>query len=915
MSGERRTRLILVFATLVALAVIAGVALRFHRAHLRGTTGIAFHGEMKFSGPEARLVSLFNFGSLKSGAVISAREGTPAYRGGIRAGDEIRTINGIAIRETEKLRFLDRQLSEGDQVVYVASRNDNLITARAKLESPFRHSVTVFQVALYVFCAAAFILISLLVLWRRPGSRRALVFFFLCVAGGGFFVLMALSQIELRLDRGILHAQASSGRSAMIGFAFGLVALAVETLLLHLTLLFPNERPIVRSTPTIFRWVHLSPFFPIFLSIFFFTALGAANSVLYRILAPLSAILVLAALVIDRRANSEQSWFRFFSLRPLRTFLILLLGSMAMAAILQLFPRNARIGFVIAFVVFITIATVAAIFAWTGLAILNLIRSYLESGIEERDQIRWPLWGTITAVTISTVTSVSAYLVFRFEPQLLSYNSSQIAVTALTSLSYVLIPMTFAFAILKYRLLDIDLVIRRTLSYSVLSGITLVIYIGLVFLLGNLVVTWFGAKNQTAIIVATLAAGLLFIPLRNRIQQSIDRRFARHKYSYPEALRELLTVAQQEGSLETFAQKTVTIVQKALQSRSVVLMVKANAQSSLAPIASVGLPVNAPSLVLDDDSVSTDGDFVRFQPQGALAGAGLHSAFSIVSGGCLVGVLATGAPIGGGELESEDVDFLRGASTHITLALGRLTDSLDESEFQQALEIQQSLLPKNLPTLQGIDLAALWQPARTVGGDYYDVLVFDERHFAICIADVAGKGMPAAMLMSNLQAAVNAIADAGLSPRSVCEKVRKVVKPNLSGGKFVTFFYALFDLDAKTIRYTNAGHNAPILVRADGSAIELDGGGPALARLMTSTPYTDASVEFGSGDRLVLFTDGVTEARSPSGEDFGEASLLAIVRDGTGDARTMRTEILTAIQQFSAGRLQDDVTLVVVRAT
>lgn len=915
MSGESRTRLILVFATVVALAITTGLAMRFQQAHVRGTTGIAFHGEMKVEGPEARLASVFSFGSMKSGAVLTSHEGTPAYRSGIRTGDEIQTINGIALKETAKLRALDQRLIEGDEVVYVALRGGRPFTARATLQSPFRHRVTVFQVAVYVFCGLAYILISLLVVWRRPGSRRALVFFLLCVAGGCFFVLMAFSQIELKLDRGILHAEANSLRSAMIGLGFGLVAMAVETLLLHLTLLFPNERPIVRSTPTIFRWVHLSPFFPIFLSVFFFTAMGAAGSLWYRILAPASALAALTAFTIDRKAHRDQSWIRFVALRPLRTFLMVLLMSMALAAAVQLFPRNARIGFVIAFVIFITLATVAAIFAWTGLAILNLVRSYRESGIEERDQIRWPLWGTITAVTISTLTSVVAYIAYRFEPELLSYSSVQILVTALTSLSYLLIPLTFAFAILKYRLLDIDLVIRRTLTYSVLSGVTLVIYIALVFVLGNLVVTWFGAKNQTAIIVATLAAGVLFIPLRNRIQQSIDRRFARHKYSYPEALKELLTVAQQEESLESFAQCTVKIVQRALQSRSVVLMMKGNEQSSLAPVASIGLPLTAPALVLEDAQLSKVGEFTHFPPEGSLSAAGLQSAFSIVSGGYLVGVLATGAPIGGGELEPEDVDFLRDASTHITLAVGRLTDSLDEAEFQQALEIQQSLLPKELPTFEGIDLAALWQPARTVAGDYYDVLVFDDRHFALCIADVAGKGMPAAMLMSNLQAAVNAIADADLAPRSVCEKVRRVVKPNLSGGKFVTFFYALFDLDAKTIRYTNAGHNAPILVRADGSSLELEGGGPALARLMTSTPYTDASVEFHSGDRLVLFTDGVTEARAPSGEDFGESRLLTIVRDGTGDARALRTEILTAIQQFSAGRLQDDVTLVVVRAT
>ncbi|HEX2061792.1 MAG TPA: PP2C family protein-serine/threonine phosphatase, partial [Thermoanaerobaculia bacterium] len=147
-----------------------------------------------------------------------------------------------------------------------------------------------------------------------------------------------------------------------------------------------------------------------------------------------------------------------------------------------------------------------------------------------------------------------------------------------------------------------------------------------------------------------------------------------------------------------------------------------------------------------------------------------------------------------------------------------------------------------------------------------------------------------------------------------CERVRRVVVSSLSGGRFVTFFYATIDTAAMKLRWCNAGHNAPVLARADGSVVRLSEGGPAFSRLFRDGRYEERELDIAPGDRLVLFTDGVSEAQDGSGELFGEQRIEELVADsGDLDAHALQRTIVDASTAFGGGELEDDVTLVVVR--
>jgi sigma-B regulation protein RsbU (phosphoserine phosphatase) len=233
-------------------------------------------------------------------------------------------------------------------------------------------------------------------------------------------------------------------------------------------------------------------------------------------------------------------------------------------------------------------------------------------------------------------------------------------------------------------------------------------------------------------------------------------------------------------------------------------------------------------------------------------------------------------------------------------------------EIEKARSVQMGLLPREIPEFPGIEISGAWQPAREMSGDYFDVLKLDEHRFAFCIADVAGKGMPAALLMSNLQATVRGLVAAESVPGDLCARANGFVCRNVAAESFITFFFGIFDVRTQRAQYSNAGHNPPMLLRSDGSCERLTEGG-ALLGVFPEGTYATAEAQFGPGDRLVLFTDGVTEAQDSAGTEFGEERLLEILSQyRSRSGREIHEEVLRAVREFSARELQDDATLLVL---
>jgi len=243
------------------------------------------------------------------------------------------------------------------------------------------------------------------------------------------------------------------------------------------------------------------------------------------------------------------------------------------------------------------------------------------------------------------------------------------------------------------------------------------------------------------------------------------------------------------------------------------------------------------------------------------------------------------------------------------------SDIANQKELDEARRLQQRLMPAEIPKVAGLRIAATCRPARIAGGDYFDVIRLEGDSVAVCIADVCGKGMPAAMMMANLQAAVKTCTAKRMSPRELCENVNRVMSENIRGQGFITFFYAVIDSDgagSKRCTYCNAGHNPPILARRKGFTERLDHGGGVLG-VFTNWSYEEQTVRLGSGDRILIYTDGVTETQNAAGEEFGEKQLIELMHlTPAVDAQTLIDRTLEAAAQFSNRNFEDDVTVVAV---
>jgi phosphoserine phosphatase RsbU/P len=231
-------------------------------------------------------------------------------------------------------------------------------------------------------------------------------------------------------------------------------------------------------------------------------------------------------------------------------------------------------------------------------------------------------------------------------------------------------------------------------------------------------------------------------------------------------------------------------------------------------------------------------------------------------------------------------------------------------EWQEAVAAQQALLPKEIAQIPGCDISADWTPLGKVGGDYLDLLRLSEQRLGICVGDASGKGLAAALLMSNLQAAVQALAPDAPSTDSLTNRLNRILCANTAPNKFITLFYGV--LDGRRLTYTNAGHNPPMLLRASGEPLRLEQGG-ALLGVFPDWVYQQGEVSLSPGDRLVLFSDGITEAENAKGDQFGEERLLGIISaHRTLDATALRKKIISELAVFSGGALQDDATLLVI---
>ena len=301
---------------------------------------------------------------------------------------------------------------------------------------------------------------------------------------------------------------------------------------------------------------------------------------------------------------------------------------------------------------------------------------------------------------------------------------------------------------------------------------------------------------------------------------------------------------------------------------------------------------------------------------------GLILALPLKQQGQPCGALCLGPRQSGQSYTPADIEFLSalGNLTLVSVQNSFLVEEQIEKkrleeEMRIARRIQERLLPRETPGTDPYEVAALARPSRVVGGDYYDVARLQGERLLLAIADVTGKGMPAALLMANLQASLHVVLPMDMTIEQAVGHINRVTCENTDADRFITFFMAILHLDSGYMEYVNAGHNPPLVVRRNG-ATELLSSGGLLLGVMDGAGYERGAVRLEPGDVVALFTDGVTEAMNPAGEEYLEERLeAALQRAHTKSAADIVDLVHKDIAKFTGNveELSDDLTMLVVK--
>lgn len=517
-------------------------------------------------------------------------------------------------------------------------------------------------------------------------------------------------------------------------------------------------------------------------------------------------------------------------------------------------------------------------------------------------------------------------------------------------LAVAIFPVTLAYAIVVERAMDVRVAIRQGLRYAATRGaITtlMVVAIGAAaWNLWNLVNDPSANRPRKIQAIALSAAVAVAIPRGGRkLFEWTDRRFFREAYDAERVLTDLSdevrTILETEPLLDTVLQRigaTLHVERLAVYLRDGERFVASRAVGYSA-LPEVAAPVLAENVRLlsqsgkpirvrhdDPDALIRRGS-LRPEVRALLDDLGAEIVLPLLGKRDVQGVLVLGPKKSEEPYSPSDARLLASVAAQTGLALenSRLAATIAQEiarrermsrEIEIARDVQTKLFPQKLPQIDGIDCAGACRPAQGVGGDYYDFLTLPGGRLGIALGDVAGKGIPAALLMASLQASLRGQRLSGPTDLSqMMGNLNRLIFDSSPENRYATFFYGELDPSSRRIVYVNAGHNAPMVFRAsDGRVERLAASGPVIG-LVDAGRYEQMEATLGPGDLLVVYSDGISEAMNRDDEEWGEARLQATVRgDVSAPASAILGRLFDAADAFASGAIQhDDMTVVIVR--
>jgi phosphoserine phosphatase RsbU/P len=551
-----------------------------------------------------------------------------------------------------------------------------------------------------------------------------------------------------------------------------------------------------------------------------------------------------------------------------------------------------------------------------------------ESSPEVRRKIRVLLWGAVVGIAPALIVrSVQDFA--QWQPPFwlnLAY-----------TLMLFLFPLSFAYAVVKHRVLDIPVLLKRSARYLVVERGFVVLLVALAvlttILLANAFSARFSAGAKTAIPVGATFGVLLIsagTEVHRRFRKRLDRAFFRSAYDAQQILEELGARTLTVTGRADLAALLERHIRDALHPQSLAVYLQMSDRRMMALAGAAAAREIAPEiaqLASSDNSAQP----VDLEPDAPVAESlGVPRAECLVpirgaAAGDLQGLAILGPRLSEEPYSSSDKRLLASVATQAGIAMRsiamaeKMAERMEAErraaqEMEIARQVQAKLLPQQAPALATLDCAGNCIQTRAVGGDYYDFLDLGAGRLGMVLADISGKGISAALLMANLQANLRSQYALALEdiPR-LLRSVNHLFYKNTETQHYATAFFAVYDGEARTLRYVNCGHNAPMLLRASGEAERLEGTATVLG-LFEQWDCEVAERRLFPGDVLAIYTDGVTESVGAGDEEYGEIRLLrALQANRSRSARELMDAVIADVQQFSSGEQADDLTLVIAR--
>jgi len=537
----------------------------------------------------------------------------------------------------------------------------------------------------------------------------------------------------------------------------------------------------------------------------------------------------------------------------------------------------------------------------------------------------------LQAIVIGMTTCLVLYSMGSLIPTLFDLNISAAARSGFTAAALMVGSGAIAYTIVRHKFLDAKLLARRGILYGTSTAALVGFYLVVVVQLNRLLTSIAGVEARVIEPVFLVFALVAFQPAMSRLEEILDRVLLRDPGDHRNVLRNLGRDLQTTIELETLLTNSIRTIAESLILRRAYLMAL--------PRDGLILRIGAGDLIPEPDLVQLRPMLARWpedrsqrvseclETMEESERALLHDRMSLALviplrwRGETVGALLLGDKITGTEFTAEDVSLLNTLANQMSVSLqnallvrDRVQVARIEEELRLARQIQRSFLVSEFPETSRYEVHALNIPSKEVGGDLYDLVPTMDGGLVLAVADVAGKGVPAALLSGMLQASLRTQAASISSVAEILRNINALVYRGTAVHQFATFFIARIRPDGR-MSFSNAGHNYPVVARRNGGQVLLERGGLVLG-VMESPDYEEDAIHLETGDRLVLYTDGITEAVNPEGELYGEERLHAVIAGLPPDlsAREVTDRILRALEVFRSGvEALDDITLMVLR--